>query len=157
MAGAAARHARRALPGLIAALALAGCGGDEPANEAEAVAEMLRAAAAAAGESDSDKACEHLSDRAQTQVVLQTGGRLGNVDCPAAVGRALLFLGPAERKRIGELQPTDISLRGGSGSAVMRSPAGTAQPISAQGSVAREDGDWKISGFQDDPRGVSGY
>ena len=143
-----ARHARRALPGLIAALALAACGGDEAANDPEAVAAMLRDAAGAAAESDGDKACGHLTDRAQTQIVLQTGGRLGNVDCPAAVGRALLFMGPGERARIGRLVPTDIRVAGDSGSAVMRSPAGDgASPIVAPLSLSKEDGDWKIAGF----------
>ena len=155
MAGTVARAARRALPGLIAAAALAGCGGgDEPASETEAVAEMLRTAATAAGEADTDKACEYLSDRARAQVVLRTGGRLGNVDCSAAVGRALLFLGPDERRRIGELQPTDIRLAGGSGTAVMRSPATQQNPIVAGLSVAKEGDDWKIAGFADDPRGL---
>ena len=148
MACAHARHARRALPGLIAALALAGCGGDDDANDPEAVSKMLRDAAGAAADSDGDRACSHLTDRAQTQIVLQTGGRLGDVDCSAAVARALLFLGADERARIGRLEPTGISLTGDSGKAVMRSPASDGpSPIVAQLSVAKEDGEWKISGF----------
>jgi hypothetical protein len=151
VARAPAGHARRALSGLTAALALglAACGGgDEPANDVDAVAKMLREAAGAAAKSDGDGACDHLSYRAQTQIVLQTGGRLGNTDCPGAVGRALLFMSPAERARLGRLVPSDIRLAGDSGSAVMRSPAGDgASPIIAPLSLAREDGDWKIAGF----------
>lgn len=147
MARATAWLARRALPGALA-LALVACGGDEPADDADAVAQMLRDAATAASESDSDDACSHLSDRAQTQIVLQTGGRLGNVDCPAAVGRALLFMSPEERKRLGRLVPTDIRVTGDSGSAVMRSPAGDGvSPIVAPLSLSKEGGDWKIAGF----------
>ena len=109
---------------------------------------MLREAAGAAAKSDGEQACEHLTGRAQTQIVLQTGGRLGNVDCPAAVGRALLFMSPAERERIGRLEPTGIRLTGDSGTAIMRSPAGDgASPIVAPLSLAKEDGDWKIAGF----------
>lgn len=146
MARARAWLARRALPGALA-LALAACGGDEPANDTDAVAQMLRDAATAASESDSEEACGHLSDRAQTQIVLQTGARLGNVDCPAAVGRALLFMSPDDRRRLGQLVPTDIRVTGDSGSAVMRSPAGETSPIVAQLSLAKEGGDWKIAGF----------
>ena len=109
---------------------------------------MLREAATAAGKSDGDAACGHLSDRAQTQIVLQTGGRLGNADCSQAVGRALLFMSPAERQKIGRLVPTDIRITGDSGSAVMRSPAAdAASPIVAPLSLTKEDGDWKIAGF----------
>ena len=109
---------------------------------------MLREAAGAAADRDSDKACGYLSHGAQTQIVLQTGGRLGNTDCPGAVGRALLFMSAAERERIGRLVPTDIRLAGDSGSAVMRSPAADAQaPIVVSLSVEKEDGDWKIGGF----------
>jgi hypothetical protein len=148
--------AGRALSGLIAAALLAGCGSGPPASDPASVAKATQEAAQAAAKSDSDGACGHLTHTAQTQIVLQTGGRLGDVDCSQAVGRALLFLDKAARDRIRSLQATDIRIDGDSASVVMRSPPGDPAPMTVPMSLKLEGGDWKINGFGE-PAGVPGF
>lgn len=156
MAGTAARVARRALPGLTA-LALAACGGGSDPADPRAVAEALEKAAAAVGKGEGDDACAFLTDQAQTQIVLRTGGRLGaGADCSQAVGRATLFMSRQDRRRIKTLEATDIRITGDSATAVMRSTSGE-PPIVVPLSVKREDGEWKVSGFGEDASGVPGF
>ena len=160
MARAAARNAHRALPGLVAALALAltGCGGGDGGSQSDvdAIAGVLESAADAVADREGDRACGYLTEDAQRQAVLQFGGpNQLNTDCGTFVNRTTLFLTPLDRERIGDLEATEIAVDGTKASAALRSQTGTQQPMSARFNLEKVEDDWKISGFLD-VQGVSG-
>jgi len=128
---------------VLAAL-VAGCGGGgAPKSDADAVAQTVTSAAKAIADQDGDKACGYLTADAQRQAILQTGaGVLGQVDCPTLVNRATAFLTPLDKKTIGELQPTNVQVNGGSASVTL-----AGQGTSIQLNLQKIGSDWKISGF----------
>jgi hypothetical protein len=151
VAGSPPRSARRALPGLAAALFLAACGGGgAPKSDSDAVARALKDAAAAVADGDGDKACSYLTADAQRQAALQLGaGVLGSVDCPTLIKRGTAFLTPLERKQIDKLEPANIQVNGTRASATMATAAGVpgGQGTSIQLNLQKIGADWKVSGF----------
>ena len=135
---------------IVVAMAIAGCGGGAPKTDADAVAQVLKDAAAATAGGDGDKACGYLTPDAQRQAVLESGmGVLGQVDCSQVVKRAQLILSPLDKQRIKSLQPANVQVNGTSASATLATSAGAAagQAISLQLNLQKIGGDWKISGF----------
>jgi len=107
------------------------------------VAQTVTNAAKAVADQDGEKACGYLTADAQRQAILQTGaGVLGQVDCPTLVNRATAFLSPEDKKKIGELQPTNVQVNGSSASTTL-----AAQGTSIQLNLQKVGSDWKISGF----------
>lgn len=131
------------------AVLLSGCGGGGPKTDADAIAQVLKAAASAAADGQGDKACGYLTADAQRQAVLQTGaGVLGGTSCSTAVGRAQLILTPLERRRIKGLQPANVMVNGTQANATLAGPgASPGQNIALQVTLRKLGGAWKISGF----------
>jgi hypothetical protein len=154
VAGTPARLARRALPGLAAALLLlpAGCGGGGgPKSDSDAVVQVLKDAAKAVADKDGEKACGYLTPEAQRQAVLTVGAAqaFGNIDCATLVNRATAFLTPLDKKQIESLEPASVQVNGAAASARMASTAGAApgQGTSVDLNLQKVGGDWKISSF----------
>ena len=107
------------------------------------MAQTVTDAAKAIAGQDGQKACGYLTADAQRQAMLQTGaGVLGQVDCPTLVNRATAFLSAPDKKRIAELQPTNVQVNGGSASVTL-----AGEGTSIQLNLQKVGSDWKISGF----------
>jgi hypothetical protein len=131
---------RRALACLLPVLVLASCGGDDASKDEAAVRDTAKGLYGALADKDGGKVCELLTV-AQRKAVAKGGGA-GNSSCERVMGLALTFLAGKDLKDADKAKVTKVAIEGDRATATVeyKGKPGVL-------GLVREDGEWRISGF----------
>jgi hypothetical protein len=124
----------------LAAGLLAGCGGDGPSDAEQVVDSYLQAIA----DGDGEKACEHLTEAVQRQLIDAAPAELGAGDCPAAAEAIAGALTEQQRRQLRDTQYGEVTVDGDRATVPIQG-GGTVQ-LTKTGSGAYEARSWQISG-----------
>jgi hypothetical protein len=124
---------------LLAALAVASCGGsdtDDARKAAEGYVKKL-------GARDGPGTCKQMTKGLQRQftaAVVQTDTKFRGQSCPDVMQAALDMIPPQQLRQFADAKIENLKVNGDGGSFRYRLSG-----IRVEGKVAKEDGDWKVS------------
>jgi hypothetical protein len=132
--------ATRAAAAIIAALAMAGCGGggEEKGPSPRAVVESF---AKAFGAGDGERACDLLTKAAQKAFIARVQPLTGADDCPAAIEKLVDAAGGSVSKAYASAKVDQVKISGSKATATL-----TAEGGATTVALAKEDGDWRLTG-----------
>ena len=122
---------------VVAALAVAGCGG---ASDEEQVRTTVEDYIIAFVDGDGDKACDLLTKETRDAFVQQVSSLVKTRDCGEAIKKLGDLAGPTVDRALKGAKVTEVKVNGENATATLES-RGTKTPTQ----LKKEDGDWKIS------------
>lgn len=127
---------------LAAAIALAGCGGDDkPADDQTAARDAVTSFTKAFAAGDGDKACSLLTAAAQTAFVNRAKVATGATKCPEVMQRVAQLAGESVTGPLSKATVGDVKVTGNTATTTL-----SASGHSTLVTLSKEDGEWKLNG-----------